>query len=141
MTTGGSDSVKLTVDNLPAHNHTFSANTSSFDYGNKETNWFDYGEKGTDVNGGHTHTIDGKNAEGRDTQLSFMSRTNSQTASKSTSGAGEHSHTVNIGGHRHSVGIGAHSHSVSGATKNTGSSAELAVTNAYIKLMGWYRVS
>lgn len=141
MTTGGSDSVKLTVDNIPAHNHTFSENSSSFDYGNKETSWFDYGEKGTNVNGAHTHTIDGKNTEGRDTQLSFMSSTNSQTASKSTSGAGEHSHTVNIGGHSHIVGIGAHSHSVSGTTANTGSGAVITVANAYIKLMGWYRVS
>ncbi|WP_249031626.1 phage baseplate protein [Tenebrionicola larvae] len=38
MMTGGADSVRLAVGNLPAHGHTFSANTSSFDYGTKATN-------------------------------------------------------------------------------------------------------
>ncbi|END9390493.1 hypothetical protein ABMJ80_000226, partial [Shigella flexneri] len=34
-TTGGSDSVTLSVGNLPSHTHSFSATTSSFDYGTK----------------------------------------------------------------------------------------------------------
>ncbi|MEN3257851.1 phage tail protein [Sodalis endosymbiont of Spalangia cameroni] len=137
--TGGSDTVKITIENLPPHAHTFSANTSTFDYGSKETSWFDYGNKGTDVQGEHTHTIEGKNATGRDTQLSFMSATNAMTASKSTSAAGAHSHTVSIGGHKHAVGIGAHSHSVSGTTANAGAGVAMTVTNAYINLMAWYR--
>ena len=49
MSVGGADAVKLTQENLPAHNHAFSANTSSFDHGNKGTDWFDYGTKSTDV--------------------------------------------------------------------------------------------
>lgn len=53
--TGGSDTVKLTVDHLPAHSHTFSANTSSFDYGTKTASTFDYGTKNTTTNGAHSH--------------------------------------------------------------------------------------
>lgn len=47
MTTGGSDSVTLAVGNIPAHDHTFSANTSSFDYGTKTSN----------STGAHTHSV------------------------------------------------------------------------------------
>lgn len=56
MKTGGSDSVTLAVNNLPAHGHTFSANTSDFDHGSKQTNGFDYGWKQTDEQGNHEHT-------------------------------------------------------------------------------------
>ncbi|HGJ5878205.1 MAG TPA: phage baseplate protein, partial [Arsenophonus nasoniae] len=38
FTTGGSDAIKLTEAQLPAHGHTFSATTSSYDYGTKNTN-------------------------------------------------------------------------------------------------------
>ncbi|MFV8075196.1 phage tail protein, partial [Enterobacter cloacae complex sp.6730661] len=45
------------------------------------------------------------------------------------------------GNHAHTVAIGAHSHTVSGTTESKGSSSAINVTNAYIMLMGWYRVS
>lgn len=138
MTTGGADSVTLTVDNLPAHNHTFSANTSSFDYGNKETSWFDYGNKGTDVQGNHTHDYV-KDHASRPAQLRGPEGGENSAGYEATSVGGAHAHTVSIGGHKHTVGIGAHSHSVSGSTANTGSGVATTVTNAYIKLMGWYR--
>ncbi|MFT4466220.1 MAG: phage baseplate protein, partial [Sodalis sp. (in: enterobacteria)] len=111
MTTGGSDSVKLTVGHLPAHSHTFSANTSSFDCGNKVTSWFDYGNKGTDVQGDHVHSYiqasfpRRNGADGSDYSLANSGAT--------TSVAGAHAHTVVIGGHSHTVNVGSHSHSVS----------------------------
>ncbi|WP_425393847.1 hypothetical protein [Candidatus Arsenophonus triatominarum] len=37
--------------------------------------------------------------------------------------------------------MGAHTHSVSGTTGKTGSSSEINITNAFITLMGWYRIS
>ncbi|MBE5253426.1 phage baseplate protein [Mixta mediterraneensis] len=139
MATGGSDSVTLAIGNIPAHGHTFSANTSAFDYGSKQTTGFDYGWKQTDVQGEHTHIITGQNYEGRDTQLSFMSRLNADNPSKATSPAGAHAHNLYIGAHDHWVGIGAHSHSVSGTTASVGSGSAFSVTNSFIKLMGWYR--
>jgi len=54
---------------------------------------------------------------------------------------GSHTHTVAIGAHNHTVGIGAHTHTVSGTTANTGSGAAINITNAFVKLMGWYRTA
>lgn len=139
MTTGGADSVTLAVGNLPAHGHAFSANTSTFDYGNKATTGFDYGTKQTDAQGNHTHTFDGRNAEGRETQVAFIGSIGGAQVQKETTAAGNHAHNIHIGAHNHTVGIGAHSHSVSGTTANAGSGTAVSVTNPYIKLMGWYR--
>ncbi|MBD8215179.1 phage tail protein [Erwinia persicina] len=139
FTTGGADAVSLSVANLPAHNHTFSGTTSSFDYGTKPTSTFDYGSKSTNSTGEHTHTISGRNKEGNKTQLSFISTTDASYITQTTTAAGAHIHTVAIGAHTHTVGIGAHTHTVSGTTASTGSGAALAITNSFIKLMGWYR--
>ncbi|HHR6161735.1 TPA: phage tail protein, partial [Providencia alcalifaciens] len=52
LTTGGADSIQLTEAQLPAHNHSFSATTSSFDYGTKSTN----------TTGAHTHGVNGEDS-------------------------------------------------------------------------------
>ncbi|WP_420897372.1 phage baseplate protein [Erwinia persicina] len=139
FTTGGADAVSLSVANLPAHNHTFSGTTSSFDYGTKTTGTFDYGTKSTNVTGAHTHSFTGKHG-------SYVGPNNLVTDGATgggftvtSSSEGNHSHTVAIGAHTHTVGIGAHTHTVSGTTASTGSGATLAITNSFIKLMGWYR--
>ncbi|WP_226020215.1 phage baseplate protein [Serratia symbiotica] len=136
MSTGGSDSVTLTVGNLPAHNHTFSANTSSFNYGTKTTSTFDHGTKGTTNAGAHNHSI-ASSTDGHGGQGFWQGPANGLYGN--TMGVGDHSHEVAIGAHSHTVEIGAHSHSVSGTTANTGSGSALLITNAYIKLMAWYR--
>ncbi|HHR6177192.1 TPA: phage tail protein [Providencia alcalifaciens] len=120
LTTGGADSIQLTEAQLPAHNHSFSATTSSFDYGTKSTN----------TTGAHTH---GVNGEDSGSGGSNFGRGNGNTRTIN----GMHS----AGNHAHTVAIGAHSHTVSGTTESKGSSSAINVTNAYIMLMGWYRVS
>ncbi|MFT4464027.1 MAG: phage baseplate protein [Sodalis sp. (in: enterobacteria)] len=140
MTTGGSDSVKLTVDYFPAHSHTFSANTSSFDYGTKTTSTFDYGTKNTTTNGAHSHVY----TRPKINQENYLGTVRVDDGGRGaenvgTSTEGNHSHAVTIGAHSHRVGIGAHTHSVSGSTKNTGSGSAFSVANPFIKLMGWYR--
>lgn len=138
MATGGSDSVKLAVGNLPAHGHAFSANTSGFDHGTKTTSGFDYGTKTTSSTGNHRHrsgtegTLNGGGGHTTVPQLSGGTATY-------TDSVGNHTHTVALGSHSHTVGIGAHSHSVSGTTANSGSGTAVNVTNSFIKLMGWYR--
>ncbi|UWS35094.1 phage baseplate protein [Erwinia pyrifoliae] len=140
MTTGGSDSVTLAVGNIPAHGHTFSANTGSFDYGSKKTSDFDYGNKQTDWQGNHNHGVNHRVSN-------VASETNSYSDVLKTGGgvnfqtndAGNHQHNLWIGSHNHDVWLGAHSHSVSGTTANTGAGTAINVTNAFIKLMGWYR--
>ncbi|MCG3471641.1 phage tail protein [Xenorhabdus bovienii] len=122
LSSGGSDAVKLTEAHLPAHNHSFSATTSSFDYGTKTTN----------TTGAHTHPIQiwhGHGEGGAKPSGYAISRI-----------AGDYN-TKASGAHSHTVAIGAHTHTVSGTTGNKGRGAGVTVTNAYIMLMGWYRVS
>ncbi|MEX9880143.1 phage tail protein [Providencia rettgeri] len=119
LQTGGSDSITLNESQLPAHNHGFSATTSSFDYGTKTTN----------VTGAHTHT------SGNIINSYWGDRNNRSLA------PGNSNATGSSGDHSHSVAIGAHTHTVSGTTGNKGNGAAINITNPYVLLMGWYRIS
>lgn len=148
-TTGGSDSVVLSVGNLPSHTHSFSATTSSFDYGVKETV----------VNGAHSHAVSGStNSAGyhahRISQGDNANVPNGRVASSNsaqthvgrTEGDGAHTHSVSgstdYGAqHAHAVAIGAHSHTVRGNTGGTGSGSAFSVTNQFYKLMAWVRTA
>ncbi|WP_345828584.1 hypothetical protein AAGR22_16515 [Erwinia sp. HDF1-3R] len=156
MTIGGADSTILNIDNLPAHNHTFSANTSTFDYGTRGTSGVgDHGHTAwTDAQGEHQHGAGMRlpsNQDGLAINGTWDAAGGTAAVSRGGSGAaaqavttvnGQHAHNVGIAGsgaHSHTVGIGAHSHSLSGSTANTGAASALNLTNSYIKLMGWYR--
>lgn len=146
---GGSDSKSIAVGHLPSHTHSFSATTSSFDYGTKSTTGA----------GGHSHTFGGNTSTNGDHAHSGSGRTNFSQAGSyyatvnagtvtrpSTNTAGAHYHsfsggTSTVGDHAHSVGIGAHSHTISGNTGGTGSGAAFDVTNSFIKLMTWVRTA
>lgn len=154
-TTGGSDSVTLSVGNLPSHTHSFSATTSSFDYGTKTTN----------TTGNHAHDRGNMEISGvfgwfRSDNGTFYTASGafvmggSQashgfTGSNFTYGAPVDFHasrtwtgvTNTTGNHAHSVGIGAHSHTVSGNTGGTGSGSAFSVTNQFYKLMAWVRTA
>ncbi|QHR67971.1 tail fibers protein [Escherichia phage mistaenkt] len=73
---GGADTVTLSVGHIPSHTHSFSATTSSFDYGTKTSN----------TTGAHTHSVSGSAA--------------SAGNHAHTVGIGAHTHTVsgNTGG-------------------------------------------
>lgn len=146
-TTGGSDSVTLAVGNLPSHTHSFSATTSSFDYGTKTTNTtgaHTHSVRGSTNNtGAHTHTVGGR--YGGDS-IGGKQRVQVSGTEQVSSSAGAHSHTVSgtaasNGNHAHTVGIGAHSHTVSGNTGGTGSGSAFSVTNQFYKLMAWVRTA
>lgn len=154
-TTGGSDSVTLSVGNLPSHTHSFSATTSSFDYGTKTTN----------TTGNHAHDRGNMEISGvvgwfRSDNSAFYTASgafqmgSSQashgfTGSNFTYGAAADFHasrtwtgvTNTTGNHAHTVGIGAHSHTVSGNTGGTGSGSAFSVTNQFYKLMAWVRTA
>lgn len=117
LTSGGSDNITLTAAHLPAHSHSFSGTTSSFDYGTKTTN----------TTGEHTHNYNNVISSGIRGPYQDQKSSISYSA---TSPAGNHNHTV---------AIGAHTHTISGTTGNTGSGSLISVVNAYITLMGWYR--
>ena len=134
---GGFDTVSLSVANMPAHAHTFSATSSAFDYGTKTVSTFDYGTKTSNTTGNHTHN--GRIAQGVGQNTIAGGQGDLVRSSAVMDAAGNHAHTVDIGAHNHTVGIGDHTHSVSGTTSSVGSGAAVNITNSYIKLMGWYR--
>lgn len=147
-TTGGSDSVTLAVGNLPSHTHSFSATTSSFDYGTKNTN----------TTGAHAHSVSGSTASAgnHNHSISWIGQNSTHYSGGGggsigvgpgyTDANGAHTHSVSgtaasAGNHAHSVGIGAHSHTVSGNTGGTGSGSAFSVTNQFYKLMAWVRTA
>ncbi|PHI29703.1 phage tail protein [Budvicia aquatica] len=138
---GGADAVTLTTANIPAHAHSFSGTSSSFDYGTKTVSTFDYGTKTSSTIGEHSHGIMGGYCGLSSGNGSWVDGHFSNTQFHSTNAAGSHAHTVYIGAHNHTVGIGAHNHTVSGNTNSVGSGTSFNVTNAYVKLMGWYRTA
>lgn len=160
-TTGGSDSVTLAVGNLPSHTHSFSATTSSFDYGTKGTNstgGHTHSVSGTtSAAGNHAHhlgllLVNGGDAlygyttigNGLPRTLDWLDRRDNKFPNTNTTG--NHTHTWSgttsgAGNHSHSVGIGAHSHTVSGNTGSTGSGSAFSVTNQFYKLMAWVRTA
>lgn len=160
-TTGGSDSVTLAVGNLPSHTHSFSATTSSFDYGTKGTNSIGghtHSVSGTtSAAGNHAHHLGLLLVNGGDALYGYTTVGNSLPRTldwldrrdnkfPNTNTTGNHTHTWSgttsgAGDHSHSVGIGAHSHTVSGNTGSTGSGSAFSVTNQFYKLMAWVRTA
>ena len=160
-TTGGSDSVTLAVGNLPSHTHSFSATTSSFDYGTKGTNstgGHTHSVSGTtSAAGDHAHHLGLLLVNGGDALYGYTTIGNSLPRTldwldrrdnkfPNTNTTGNHTHTWSgttsgAGDHSHSVGIGAHTHTVSGNTGGTGSGSAFSVTNQFYKLMAWVRTA
>jgi hypothetical protein len=160
-TTGGSDSVTLAVGNLPSHTHSFSATTSSFDYGTKGTNstgGHTHSVSGTtSAAGNHAHHLGLLLVNGGDALYGYTTVGNSLPRTldwldrrdnkfPNTNTTGNHTHTWSgttsgAGDHSHSVGIGAHTHTVSGNTGGTGSGSAFSVTNQFYKLMAWVRTA
>ncbi len=129
LSTGGNDSVTMTVSNLPKHKFSVSGNTSTL--------------PGKQVissqAGAHAHDIgvSGKNARngsvGVPPDYGYKGSDNSNEASVPlTSSAPDHTHIVDIP---------EHSHTVTGETNEIGSGVAINVKNSYITLMGWYRIA
>lgn len=86
------------------------------------------GHKTTDSRGAHSHGWG-----------SSMQKQGGSDQAVGSNGGTDFGTTSTSGAHTHSVALGSHSHSVSGNTENMGSGTALNITNAYVKLMGWYR--
>ncbi len=127
LSSGGRDSIILTTDNLPSHQHSFTATTSNFDYGKKTT----------DSSGNHSHRFIAPSG------TVGTPNSNKVSANDCTGGSFVYNNAnwiSNDGNHTHTVVIGTHNHNVSGKTSNTGSGSTVNIMNAYIMLMGWYRI-
>lgn len=122
LSVGGNDNVNISVQNLPPHGHSFSANTDSFDYGSKQT----------DIAGKHNHTTSGRRGTLEEINDYIAAGAQGSLFSAITSDSGDHAHQLNIG---------PHSHYVSGNTSDTGSGNPFSVVNAFIRLMAWRRTA
>ncbi len=115
---GGADTVSLAKANLPAQALSITGTAASVDLGTKTT----------DSRGAHSHGWG-----------SSMQKQGGSDQAVGSNGGTDFGTTSTSGAHTHSVALGSHSHSVSGNTENMGSGTALNITNAYVKLMGWYR--
>lgn len=148
---GGSDSKSITVGHLPNHTHSFSATTSTHDYGTIGTSlngWHGHTVSGATAGAGaHSHTVSGITQFGNAGNNVTMANNGSWRDNGGTVHAvGDHAHTFSgsaagDGNHTHTVTVGAHAHTLSGNTGGTGSGAAFDVTNAFIKLMAWVRTA
>ncbi|HGV9232893.1 TPA: hypothetical protein ACNOH1_003154 [Providencia rettgeri] len=136
LTTGGSDSVTIGKNHLPATPLKFSGTTAS--------------------GGAHDHSRGTMNITG---ELGYMRSDSAQysyaTGAFSLAGGaanGGYTGNNNTGSRKYIFNAastwsgstsqhGGHTHTYSGNTENLGSGTALTVTNAYIMLMGWYRIS
>ncbi|CUY58936.1 phage tail protein [Serratia marcescens] len=142
MTAGGSDTVTLSVENMPKHNHGVSGQVGEFDHGIKSTSEFDHGTKWTSEGGEHAHQ-GGMAAPGPawDGDYVVGSDNDSHRTRNQTSQNGNHSHTVEIGKHNHTVDIGKHGHSIELTSAEVGDGKEFSIVESHIKLMCWYRAA
>ncbi|CUY32077.1 hypothetical protein [Serratia marcescens] len=122
LESGGADQIIISKENLPNIALSVSGTANEVDLGSRQT----------DTQGRHNHRS-GMAGPGASYQDYIVGSDNdSHRPLTYTSDDGEHAHTVNIG---------THSHNVSGSTETLGSGNSINITNAYVKLMGWYRTA
>ena len=120
--TGGSDSITLTEENLPSHNLEVNLTTSSTDDQSLTTS----------SDGQHVHES-GIGAPGSQWSTMLAGTDNQGTYPlDNTSSAGNHQHTVVVPGHEHTV---------TGEATGTFDNTEIDITNEYILLVEWVRIS
>lgn len=140
MTAGGSDTVTLSVENMPKHSHGVSGQVGEFDHGIKSTSEFDYGTKRTSESGKHVHH--GVPKRNSDYELGGNNRVFFDPYQEGdTDEAGEHDHEIDLGPHTHSVEIGPHVHGIDLTSDEVGGGKEFSIVESHIKLMCWYRAA
>ena len=126
-TTGGSATVKLTVNQLPPHNHPLTTNGSHTHSASSANN------------GNHNHTVSGTIANAGD---------HNHTWSGSSASAGGHTHTftgssASAGNHTHtftgsSASAGSHTHTITASTASVGAHTH---TRGTMNITGWFDVT
>ncbi|MDW7736292.1 phage tail protein [Serratia marcescens] len=140
LTAGGSDTVTLSVENMPKHSHGVSGQVGEFDHGIKSTSEFDYGTKRTSESGKHAHH--GVPKRNSDYELGGNNRVFFDPYQEGdTDEAGEHDHEIDLGPHTHSVEIGPHVHGIDLTSDEVGGGKEFSIVESHIKLMCWYRAA
>lgn len=122
LASGGSNTITVAKANLPAVQIDVTGTISSTDIGSKTTSF----------SGGHTHSYD-KLAAQTSINVGQGGNVGNSVVSADTGISGDHSHTVAIGSHAHTLS--------DAKTAALGSGTSIDVTNEYITLAAWYRVS
>ena len=87
--TGGTETVVLTTNQIPSHNHTISINSA------RDTHTHSSGSLSTSTTGSHTHSIAFKSdRNGGSHNLIGSDRSGTSTPDKVTKSAGNHSHSI-----------------------------------------------
>ncbi|MTC47426.1 phage tail protein [Providencia sp. wls1922] len=136
LSTGGSDSVTLTEAQIPAHNHSFSATTNN-------TGGHTHNRGTMEINGQFAAVRRGGN-QNNTLNGAFTTRTNWNAGTSYGGGddaGGLWTFQASKGWTGETSNNGAHTHTVSGTTGNKGGGTSINITNAYIMLMGWYRIA
>ncbi|AJW28929.1 hypothetical protein Z042_26010 [Chania multitudinisentens RB-25] len=121
--TGGSDTVQISRDNLPAVQIAVSGTASSVDLGIKETV----------EDGAASVRVYRFGEAGRENQVGRFSIDNVSM--------GDIPIDVNIPPHKHSINLGPHQHPVSGNTATLGTGEAISIVNSHVLLMCWYRTA
>lgn len=105
------------MDSFKSHLHENTGSISNTDLGTKTSNSTgSHNHSGTaDSAGSHSHSINGRNKEGRDTQLAWIGSFSGVYTARDTGTSGAHSHSLSInsnGNHTHTVNIGTHGHTL-----------------------------
>ncbi|HHR5849213.1 TPA: phage tail protein [Providencia alcalifaciens] len=137
LQSGGKDSITLVAGQLPVHAHSFSATTSS-------AGGHNHNRGSMDITGDFTALR--KASANRDSSIkgayTILSKWN---AGNGWSGNDDDGTVYNFTASRTWSGVtsvnGVHTHTISGTTGNAGSGSAIDITNAFITLMGWYRIS
>lgn len=121
--TGGSDTVQINKNNLPAVQIAVSGTASSVDLGSKETS----------ESGAARFKVYRFGEAGRENQVGRFSIDDVEM--------GDIPIDVDIPPHKHNINLGPHQHSVSGSTDTLGSGEAISIVNSHILLMCWYRMA
>ncbi|WP_230083330.1 phage tail protein [Providencia sp. wls1950] len=134
---GGKDSITLVAGQLPVHAHSFSAATSS-------AGGHNHNRGSMDVTGDFPALRRAGNHQDASLKGAF-SILRKWNAGNSWSGNDDDGTIYNFTASRTWTGVtsdsGVHTHTISGTTGNAGSGSAIDITNAFITLMGWYRIS
>lgn len=145
----GVDSVTLTTEHLPAHNHSIGGNTGNFSATEGVTG-NGGGAKGTTGGGGSHYHNEGIALPGNmptvyvttsiPGQSQAIAAGGSQVpAAANTNTVNDHTHTFSVQNHTHTVSLPAHNHSLPSSTGNSGSGAEFNIVPKSKYVMTWYR--